>query len=167
MKPLWAPWRMDYVSSDQESAGCIFCPGEDRSRDEEKLILHVDDLVVVMMNRYPYVNAHLLVAPRRHEADLGALEDVELLGLISAVRRVTDVLRSEIGPEGFNIGMNLGKVAGAGIEDHAHFHVVPRWSGDTNFMTVLGDVRVIPEHIVETYRRLVSHFTENGDWKGR
>jgi ATP adenylyltransferase len=161
MKPLWAPWRMDYIESHEESSDCIFCTGEDRSRDESRLILHVDSDVVVMMNRYPYVNGHILVAPRRHESDLQSLNDTELLALISMVRRVTNILRQEINPEGFNIGMNLGRVAGAGIEDHAHFHVVPRWNGDTNFMTVFGEVRVIPEHIEKTYRRLVPHFTKN------
>jgi ATP adenylyltransferase len=131
------------------------------------LILHVDTDVVVMMNRYPYVNGHILVAPRRHEPDLGALEDTELLELMSMVRRVTEILRAEINPEGFNIGMNLGRVAGAGIADHAHFHIVPRWNGDTNFMTVLGDVRVIPEHLVETYHRLVPYFTDKRGLKER
>jgi len=167
MKPLWAPWRMDYIASDQEFSGCIFCPGEDRSEDASRLILYVDDKVVVLMNRYPYVNGHILVAPRRHEADLSALRDGELLALMSMVRRITEILRAEIRPEGFNIGMNLGRVAGAGIEDHAHFHVVPRWNGDTNFMTVLGEVRVIPEHIEETYRRLLPYFTDKNGLKER
>jgi ATP adenylyltransferase len=167
MKPLWAPWRMDYIVSDHEPPECIFCPGDERSEDEARLILHVDSKVIVMMNRYPYVNGHILVAPRRHSADLGGLDDGELHGLISMVRDVTGILRAEINPEGFNIGINLGRVAGAGIEDHVHFHVVPRWNGDTNFMTVLGEVRVIPEHIEETYRRLVPHFAKNRDRKGR
>jgi ATP adenylyltransferase len=151
---------MDYIASDEELPGCIFCPGDDRSRDASRLILHVDNDVVVLMNRYPYVNGHILVAPRRHEPDLGALRDSELLALLSMVRYVTEILRAEVNPEGFNIGMNLGRVAGAGITDHAHFHVVPRWNGDTNFMTVVGEVRVIPEHIEETYRRLLPYFTE-------
>lgn len=167
MKPLWAPWRMDYIASDQEISGCIFCPGKDRSEDESRLILHVDDDVVVLMNRYPYVNGHVLVAPCRHESDLSALKDSELLALMSMVRYVTEILRSEINPEGFNIGMNLGRVAGAGIEDHLHFHVVPRWNGDTNFMTVLGEVRVIPEHIEETYRRLIPYFNDKSSLKER
>lgn len=166
MDQLWAPWRMDYISSDKESSGCIFCPGEDRSDDDTRLIVHVDSEVVVMMNRYPYVNGHMLVAPRRHAAELGDLGGGELLALISMVRRVVDVLRGDMDPAGFNIGINLGKVAGAGIVDHVHFHVVPRWNGDTNFMTVLGDIRVIPEHIAETYRRLVPYFAENRDPKG-
>lgn len=167
MKALWAPWRMDYIACDQKFSGCIFCPGEDRSKDESRLILYVDNDVVVLMNRYPYVNGHILVAPRRHESDLGALEDSELLALISMVRYVTEILRAEIKPEGFNIGMNLGRVAGAGIADHAHFHVVPRWNGDTNFMTVLEDVRVIPEHIEETYHRLIPYFSDRSGLKER
>jgi len=158
---------MDYITSDQDFSGCIFCPGEDRSGDASRLILYVDSEVVVMMNRYPYVNGHILVAPRRHEPDLSALENPELLALMSMVRLVTEILRAEINPEGFNIGMNLGRVAGAGIADHAHFHVVPRWNGDTNFMTVLGDVRVIPEHIEETYSRLLTYFTDKRGLKER
>jgi len=158
---------MEYISSDVRPGGCIFCPGEDRSGDEDRLILYVDPGVMVMMNRYPYVNGHVLVAPRRHVAEMGALGSGELLALVSMVNRVTDILRAEFAPEGFNIGVNLGRVAGAGVEGHVHFHVVPRWHGDTNFMTVLGDVRVIPEHILETYRRLLPHFTGGLGSKGR
>ncbi len=167
MKQLWAPWRMDYIVSDEKGSDCIFCPGKTRSKDEDRLILHVDSEVVVIMNRYPYVNGHVLVAPNRHVADPAGLDDRELLALISTVRRVTGVLRAEMHPEGFNMGMNLGCAAGAGIEDHLHLHVVPRWNGDTNFMTVLDDVRVIPEHINKTYRRLLPYFAESQATTGR
>ena len=158
MQVLWAPWRMEYIHSENKEEGCIFCPGEDRSRDEDRLILYVGALSMVMMNRFPYNNCHLLVAPVRHVSGLEDLSDEEMLSLLRTVRRSIDILKKIIKPEGFNVGLNLGRVAGAGMEDHLHFHIVPRWNGDTNYMTVLGDVRVIPEHIIETYKKLKPYF---------
>ncbi|MBW1918838.1 MAG: HIT family hydrolase [Deltaproteobacteria bacterium] len=158
MKNLWAPWRMNYILSDQKEEGCIFCPGEDRSKDGERLILYVGSLTVAMMNRFPYNNGHLLVAPLRHVAQMEDLSDEETLDLLRIVRESIGILRKVMQPEGFNVGMNLGRIAGAGMEEHMHFHIVPRWSGDTNFMTVLGEVRVIPEHIKETHRKLKPFF---------
>ena len=160
MKVLWAPWRMEYILSNQKGGDCIFCPGHDRSQDEARLILHVGPLTMVVMNRFPYINGHLLVAPVRHLSDLEALSRDEMLDLLKMVREATGVLKKAMNPEGFNVGLNLGKVAGAGMEEHVHFHIVPRWTGDTNFMTVFGEVRVIPEHIEETYGRLLPHFKE-------
>ena len=113
-----------------------------------------------MMNKYPYNNGHLLVAPVRHVSDLDPLTDRELSSLLGMVRRSVAILRQVINPEGFNVGLNLGKVAGAGVADHLHFHIVPRWNGDTNFMAVVGDLRVIPEHLDQTYERLVQCFQE-------
>jgi len=110
------------------------------------------------MNRFPYVNGHLLVAPVKHAANMDALTDKEMLDLISVVRRSVGILKTVMRAEGFNVGLNLGRVAGAGVESHLHFHIVPRWNGDTNFMTVFGEIRVIPEHIVETYQKLLPHF---------
>ena len=158
MKVLWAPWRMEYILSDQRNGECIFCPGDDRSKDEESLILYVGSLSMIIMNRFPYINGHLLVAPVRHVPDLESLSEDEVLDLLLMVRKSIGVLKRAIIPEGFNVGLNLGSVAGAGVETHLHFHIVPRWNGDTNYMTVLGDVRVIPEHIAETYRKLLPHF---------
>jgi len=163
MKVLWAPWRMKYIVSDQKGVECIFCPGEDRTDDQAKLILHVGSLSMVMMNRFPYVNGHLLVAPVRHVADLESLTSDEMLDLLMTVRGSIGVLSKVMCPEGFNVGLNLGRVAGAGVEAHVHFHIVPRWNGDTNYMTVLGEVRVIPEHIKETYRKLLPHFRKFAD----
>lgn len=160
MKVLWAPWRMEYILSDKEEGECIFCPGRDRSQDEERLILHVGSLTMVVMNRYPYNNGHLLVAPCRHVAGLEELSPEETQGLMANVRRSIRALKAVMAPEGFNVGLNLGQVAGAGMEDHLHFHIVPRWNGDTNLMTVVGDVRVIPEHIRDSYEKLRVHFTE-------
>ena len=158
MKVLWAPWRMDYVASDNEEEGCIFCPGVERGNDERRLILYVGSFTMVVMNRFPYNNGHLLVAPVRHVAGLESLSNEETLDLMGMVRRSIGALKKIMNPEGFNVGLNLGRVAGAGMEDHMHFHIVPRWNGDTNFMTVQGDVRVIPEHIRETYGKLRPYF---------
>ena len=160
MKVLWAPWRMDYILSGSEKGDCIFCPGDERGSDKDRLILYVGSMSMVMMNRYPYINGHLLVAPVRHVSGLEGLKEDESLDLLLTVRKSIDILRETIRPEGFNVGLNLGKVAGAGVEEHMHFHIVPRWNGDTNYMTVFGEVRIIPEHIVETYRKLKPYFKE-------
>ena len=160
MKVLWAPWRMGYILSNDKDNGCIFCPGKDRSKDEERLILSVDRRTMVLMNRYPYNNGHLLVAPVKHVSGLEQLNDKETLDLLLMVRKTVEILKEVMNPEGFNVGLNLGRVAGAGMEEHIHFHIVPRWKGDTNFMTILGDVRVIPEHIRETYKKLLPHYHE-------
>jgi len=158
MEVLWAPWRMTYILSDKKAAGCIFCPGDDRTGDEDRLILYVGSFTMVIMNMYPYNNGHLLVAPIPHVPDLESLSEEETLELLLMVRKSINILKKLMNPEGFNVGLNLGLVAGAGVEDHMHFHIVPRWNGDTNFMTVHGDVRVIPEHIRETYKNLRPHF---------
>jgi ATP adenylyltransferase len=151
---------MEYILSDQEGADCIFCPGDDRKADHSRLILYVGSLTMVMMNRFPYINGHLLVAPVRHISGLESLSREEMSDLLDTVRSSNDVLKQVMGPDGFNVGLNLGKVAGAGVEEHLHGHIVPRWHGDTNYMTVLGEVRVIPEHIDETYHKLLPYFRE-------
>lgn len=158
MKVLWAPWRMEYILSDEKEEGCIFCPGDDRSRDEERLILHVGSMTMVVMNKYPYINGHLLVAPVRHISDLEELTPEESQDLLLMVRKSVHILKEVMNPGGFNVGLNLGKAAGAGVEEHLHFHIVPRWNGDTNYMAVFGEVRVIPEHIRGTYSRLRPYF---------
>ena len=158
MKNLWAPWRMEYILSDQGESSCIFCPGEDKEASKERLLLYMGPLTMVMMNRYPYNNGHLLVAPLRHISELGALSQEETLDLINLVNQSISILKEVMAPEGFNVGLNIGKVAGAGIEKHLHYHIVPRWNGDTNFMTLFGDVRVIPEHIQQTYDNLLPGF---------
>ena len=158
MKVLWAPWRMEYILNNEKEDGCILCPGEDRSRDAERLILHLGERTMVIMNKYPYINGHLLVCPIRHVGAMEDLSEQEMLDVMNMVRASVGVLREHMNPDGFNVGLNLGRVAGAGLEEHLHFHVVPRWNGDTNFMAVFGDVRVIPQHIQETYGELRSHF---------
>jgi ATP adenylyltransferase len=160
-KVLWAPWRMGYILAENKADGCIFCPGTDRSVDQERLILHVGPRTMVVMNRFPYNNGHLLVAPIKHVSSLERLNQDETLGLLLMVRKSIEILKQVMKPDGFNVGLNLGHVAGAGMENHMHFHIVPRWKGDTNFMTVIEDVRVIPEHIKTTYAKLVPLFQKS------
>jgi ATP adenylyltransferase len=151
---------MEYILSDKEKTGCIFCTGDDRTCDAERLVLHAGPMSIVMMNKFPYNNGHLLVAPVRHTPGLEGLSPEENLDLILMVKKSIGILKKVMSSEGFNVGLNLGKVAGAGVEEHMHFHIVPRWSGDTNFMAVTGEVRVIPEHIRETYGKLKPYFEE-------
>ena len=157
MQNLWAPWRMDYILGDRPK-GCIFCPEGNGESDEERLLLYRGDRSMVVMNRFPYNNGHLLVAPWKHTSSLDGLKDEELFDLVRTVRWSTAVLRETMSPDAFNLGLNLGTVAGAGVEAHVHFHIVPRWNGDTSFMTVLAEVRVVPEHLQQTYERLLPYF---------
>ncbi len=148
---------MDYILGQDKHQGCIFCPeqGEDFA---ERLILFSGRLSRIMMNKYPYINGHLLISPLRHTAGLDDLTPAESLDLMAKLRAALAILKRQMRPDGFNVGLNLGIVAGAGVEDHLHFHVVPRWNGDTNFIPVFADVRVIPEHFRQTYERLAPHF---------
>ncbi|MEW6595253.1 MAG: HIT domain-containing protein [Thermodesulfobacteriota bacterium] len=159
MKTLWAPWRMEYIEGKNgKEGGCIFCAAPGQSHAKADLLLYRDATASVFMNRYPYANGHLLVAPARHAADLTDLtpeEDGACLRLLTA--SVT-ILRRHLAPDGFNLGLNLGAVAGAGIAAHLHWHLVPRWEGDHNFMAVLAGVRTIPEHIEATFDRLLPDF---------
>ena len=157
MKQIWAPWRMDYVTN-QKPQGCIFCIDEDISHDRDRLLLHRTEHSLVMLNRYPYTNGHLMVAPRRHTAVLTSLGDREALDIFRTVSLCTTVLQEVAAPQGFNIGLNLGKAGGAGVEEHLHVHIVPRWNGDTNFMTVVADVRVVPEGLHVAYDNLRVRF---------
>jgi ATP adenylyltransferase len=161
MENLWAPWRIEYILGKREPY-CIFCPEGDGHSDEERLILHRGRLCMVMMNKYPYNNGHLLVAPWRHTSELDDLTQDELLDIMQWIKRCTLILKRVMHPDGFNIGLNLGLAAGAGVEDHLHFHVVPRWQGDTNFLMVFADVRSIPEHLKQTYAKLSQHFMKEG-----
>lgn len=151
-KPLWAPWRLEYVGHADELDRCIFC------EPEEELLVHRGERAFVVLNRFPYSSGHLLVAPARHVGDFGALDEAEALEVHRLAARGIEALRAEYAPHGFNLGWNLGRAAGAGIEDHVHLHVVPRWNGDTSFMPVLADVKVLPEALAETARRLRPRF---------
>ena len=161
MKTLWTPWRMEHVTGRAEKPpGCLFEPPGRSISDPKYLLLYRDPLVVVLLNRFPYANGHLLVAPRRHLAELTELSTRENLALMEMLQHCCTILDRRLGPDGFNIGLNLGEVAGAGIADHLHFHVVPRWQGDHNFMTVVGEIRTIPEHIQHTFSRLEPDFRQ-------
>jgi len=145
---------MEYILSEKEKE-CIFCLA---LSDKENLALYKGALSMVMMNKYPYINGHLLVAPKRHIAGLDDLTSEETGDLLRTVKDAIEILKKVMKPDGFNVGLNLGGVAGAGVEQHLHFHIVPRWHGDTNAMTVFAEVRVIPEHLEATYRNLKPHF---------
>lgn len=153
---LWAPWRMAYVAgaSQQKAEGCIFCEKHRQQKDAENLILARGEYTFTILNAFPYNTGHIMVVPYRHVPDLEGLNASEMLEIMQTARRVLAVLKEVYHPDGFNLGMNLGRAAGAGIADHLHLHIVPRWNGDTNFMPVLSDVKVVPESLEETYRRL-------------
>lgn len=154
-KPLWAPWRLEYIQQAGEQEGCVFCDEAGGVIPaEESLLVFLGDSALALLNKYPYSSGHLMVAPRRHAGELGELAEDEVLGIHRLASDAIDTLNRVYGPGGFNLGWNLGHTAGAGIADHVHQHVVPRWSGDTNFMPVLADVKVIPEHLLETRDRL-------------
>ncbi|MBW2407950.1 MAG: HIT domain-containing protein [Deltaproteobacteria bacterium] len=154
MKTMWAPWRMEYILGDKED-GCIFCRA---LSDQDNLTLFKGKVTMVIMNKYPYINGHLLVAPTRHLSLLEQLSKNEMGDLLETVEKSVGILKKVMTPDGFNVGLNLGKVAGAGVEEHLHFHIVPRWFGDTNALTVFADVRVIPEHLQATFNNLKPHF---------
>jgi ATP adenylyltransferase len=161
MERLWSPWRMEYIQSNKEqseNAECIFC--RIQRGEESERVLTRSELGFVTLNKYPYSPGHILVIPNRHVGDLEGLEDEESLDLQRLMQRSVKALREEYAPHGFNIGMNLGRIAGAGVPDHLHWHVVPRWSADTSFMPVVGETIVLPELVEETAKRLAPRFTE-------
>ncbi len=160
MKNLWAPWRMQYIL-DKKPSYCIFCamPREDRDRDN--LILYRSENTYVIMNRFPYNNGHLMVLPYVHVSSLEELEPELMREMMELTQYSVDCVTKAFSPDGFNIGINLGKMAGAGIEEHLHIHIVPRWAGDVSFMTVLDEIRVIPEHVLDSYDRLHPVFNKN------
>lgn len=154
-RQLWAPWRLEYIAGADEEDGCIFCLAASAS-GEDGLVVHRGTFAFVLMNKYPYSSGHLLVAPYRHVAELGELTDEEVLEIHRLAGSGMGALAETFGPQGYNLGWNLGRIAGAGITDHIHLHVVPRWVGDTNFMPVLADVKVLPEHLDDTRRKLAT-----------
>jgi ATP adenylyltransferase len=160
MQVLWAPWRMAYIVGPKDS-GCIFCAAA-QSRDLRAQLVLAQQPAVVMLNKFPYTNGHLLVAPHRHAAHLSDLPRDEFQQLMDMLQRATTVLADSLRPEGMNVGMNIGAAAGAGVADHAHWHIVPRWVGDTSFMPVFAEVRVVPEHLEATYDRLKPLFDATG-----
>ena len=159
MERIWAPWRIRYIEqADAKGKGCILCDKPKENKDTENYILYRGKKNFVILNSYPYNPGHLMIAPYRHLDSPEKLSDEELREHYEMVRNSLAVLREVFKPGGFNVGMNLGRVAGAGIADHIHTHVVPRWGGDTNFMPVLADVRVLPEALTDSYQKLKGKF---------
>ena len=168
MEHLWTPWRMKYLQGDDRASGedgssCVFClkPSDNRGCDIDNRIVRRGDHAFVILNRYPYNNGHLMVVPYLHVPSLELLDIETLTELMVLVKQSLAVLRAVYQPQAFNLGVNIGEASGAGIADHVHFHVVPRWAGDTNYMTVVGQTRVIPEDLHETCRRLCTAWPED------
>jgi ATP adenylyltransferase len=153
-KQLWAPWRLEYIEHADEMGECLFCAAWASHDDEASLVVHRGARAFVLLNKFPYSSGHLMVAPSRHEGGFAALADEEAVELHRLAGEGMEALAETYGPQGYNLGWNIGRSAGAGVVDHVHLHVVPRWEGDTNFMPALGDVKVLPEHLRETRRRL-------------
>lgn len=153
MKRLWAPWRMEYLEGD-DVEGCIFCEKPAEDEDRANYLLYRGEWSYIIMNKYPYSNGHLMVAPYEHLGQLPDLDERTRAEIMELSTLCTQLLKEILHPDGFNVGANMGKAAGAGFDEHFHMHVVPRWIGDTNFMAVVGDTRVIPESLDETYERL-------------
>jgi ATP adenylyltransferase len=155
MRRLWAPWRLEYIQGADAASECIFCRAA-AAADDSSLVVHRGGLAIVLLNRFPYASGHLMVAPLQHTGDLGALGADEALEIHTLGTTCLSVLRDTMNPQGFNLGWNIGRIAGAGVVDHVHLHVVPRWAGDTNFMPVLADVKVMPETLEATRARLAA-----------
>ena len=154
METLWSPWRMKYISRSEKKAGCIFCNAADCADSEENLIVRRTKLAFVILNRYPYNSGHVMVVPFAHQPSLVSLDKATQAEMMELINESLKTIESLYKPQGFNVGANIGSIAGAGVADHVHFHIVPRWAGDTNFMTTVGEARVLPEELSQTYQRL-------------
>ena len=159
MKVLWAPWRMDYVLGAKPDC-CPFCVPQNVDEDGERLILYRGKLAFVLLNKFPYNNGHILVTPYRHVKDLDELEQAEAHELMDLLQLSSRALKAFCNPNGINIGVNMGQAAGAGIAEHLHFHLVPRWVGDSSFIAVMDEVRIVPQHLSKTYEGLLAAFKE-------
>jgi len=162
MKNLWAPWRMEYIGNldEDQDGGCFLCRAWQETDDEANLVLQRGERTFVIFNRFPYSNGHLLVATAEHGRTLGDLSDEELVELMRTTADMQHLLQRVTHAQGFNIGLNVGRLAGAGVTDHLHLHIVPRWEGDTNFMAVLADVKVIPQALKDLYQALRAALAE-------
>lgn len=155
MKVLWAPWRMKLIKEwRKKKPNCIFCEKVKDKKDTKNLLLYRSKKSFILLNLYPYTNGHLMVVPYQHKPDFNGLSKEELADLLQTVRLGINILKKVLNPDGFNLGINLGRIAGAGIEDHLHIHIVPRWTADTNFMPILAETKVIPEALNVTYQQL-------------
>ena len=154
MEKLWAPWRLEYIADADRQATCVFCDEAADELGDASLVVARDEHAFALLNKFPYASGHLMVAPVRHVAELRELEPDEVAAVHALTAAAIEALRTAYGPDAFNVGLNLGAVAGGSISGHLHQHVVPRWTGDTNFMPVLADVKVLPEHVLATRERL-------------
>ncbi|MBN1695731.1 HIT domain-containing protein [candidate division WOR-3 bacterium] len=159
MKRIFAPWRYKYISN-PNSEGCIFCNAASSNDDRKSGVLFRGKFTFVIMNKYPYNNGHIMIAPYNHTGDFEELSDKEMLEMSTLIQEWQRVIKKAMKPEGFNIGMNLGRIAGAGFENHLHYHLVPRWSGDTNFMPIIGQTKVVPISIDDAYDLLLEVYKE-------
>jgi ATP adenylyltransferase len=155
---LWAPWRMQYVQGGSKESGCIFCLAAEAGDDEHRHVLHRGERCLVMLNAFPYNSGHLMVSPHRHTPSIEHLDPQELLELMTLTQRALRAVRETYGPDGFNLGVNEGEIAGAGFAGHVHLHVVPRWAADNNFMPVTADTRVLPQSLEDSYAQLRDRF---------
>lgn len=158
MKRIWSPWRMKYILNHDKQAGCIFCNALARTDNEENLIIKRGEKAFVILNLYPYTSGHIMVAPMAHQPSLEYLDPDTRAEMMELVSQAIVVLKQTYKPQAFNVGANIGEAAGAGEPGHVHLHIVPRWAGDTNFMSTLGETRVLPEALEETYKRIRESF---------
>ncbi|PYP83473.1 MAG: HIT family hydrolase [Blastocatellia bacterium AA13] len=158
MDHLWSPWRYKYIASAAPNAGCVFCRARDGKDDRESFVVWRGAQTFIILNIFPYTSGHLMIVPFEHEASLAALDEATTTEMMETAKRAQIAIVAEYRPDGFNIGMNLGAAAGAGIAEHLHLHVVPRWTGDANFVSIIGETRVLPEDLVVTYEKLKKHF---------
>ena len=157
MNKLWAPWRMDYIRTPKED-GCVFCKKHQSTKDRENLLLFRGEESFVLMNLYPYSNGHLMISPYKHTSNTNDISSIGNQEIMFLTNKSMEIIKNTMGADGFNIGANLGKAAGAGIEEHLHFHIVPRWIGDTNFMPVVGNTKVMVEGLQETWDSMKPQF---------
>jgi ATP adenylyltransferase len=161
MNHIWSPWRMEYIENSHKEDGCIFCIAQDKEDSAENLIAFRGERAYVILNRYPYTSGHLMVVPLDHKPNLEELDPLTRAEMMELTARCMTVLRKIYNTQAFNMGANIGEAAGAGVKSHVHIHIVPRWAGDTNFMSTLGQTRVLPETLESTYRRI-----QDGFWEG-
>ncbi len=159
MEHIWSPWRYKYIASAGREPGCVFCRAQ-QGEDRHYLIVHRAKLNFIILNLFPYTSGHLMIVPYEHTASFPSLSEAITTEMIELTKRAQTALEAEYNPDGFNIGMNLGQSAGAGVADHLHLHVVPRWTGDANFVSIIGETRVLPEDLQTTYDKLKKHFDE-------
>ncbi|MFP5263098.1 MAG: HIT family protein [Blastocatellia bacterium] len=159
MEHIWSPWRYKYIASADRAGGCIFCRAHGAQSDDDNYIVHRGRLNFVILNLFPYTSGHLMIVPYEHEASLASVDEATTAEMMALAKRAQSALDACYHPDGFNIGMNLGRSAGAGVADHLHLHVVPRWTGDANFVSIIGETRVLPEELATTYEKLKKYFS--------